>query len=135
MLLHRQSLQYIQRDNKMNTCLLHSNDSSGELEKQLTQAQFFFIDGNKVHDKKTLFAEFSDKLQFPSYFGSNWDAFADFLMDMSWLAKNNSYLIIYQNSDVFKNQQPEEWKIANEIWHDAIDYWHQQEKTMMVVFA
>lgn len=42
------------------------------------------IDGSRL-TKEALLATLSDGLDFPSYFGNNWDALEDLLNDLSWL--------------------------------------------------
>jgi RNAse (barnase) inhibitor barstar len=79
--------------------------------------------------------EFSEVLGFPSYFGFNWNALSDCLTDLSWLEATNGFLIIYQNSHVFRNACPEDWTISNEILLDAVDYWHEQDNFMTILFV
>ena len=93
-----------------------------------------FIDGDNIQDKKTLLKEFSEKLKFPGYFGFNWDAFSDCMTDLSWLKPENGISIIYKNPHNFRSHYPEDWKIANEILLDAIDYWDEQDKIMIITF-
>src|SRR5262245_12607916 len=40
------------------------------------------IDGEKAVGRDTFFTEIADRLSFPDYFGSNWDAFYDCLTDL-----------------------------------------------------
>src|SRR5437660_10044025 len=43
------------------------------------------IRGHKARTTATLFDEFAAALQFPCYFGENWDAFDECLTDLAWL--------------------------------------------------
>ena len=96
-------------------------------------ADCFFIDGDNVKDKETFLNEFSEKLKFSEYFGFNWDAFSDSVTDLSWLNSENGFLIIYKNSHNFRSNRPDEWRIANEILLEAMDYWKEQGKPMIIV--
>ena len=40
------------------------------------------LDSARMTEPAALFAEFADKLEFPSYFGHNWDALVDCLDDL-----------------------------------------------------
>ncbi len=96
-------------------------------------ADCFFIDGDNDKDKETFLNEFSEKLKFPEYFGFNWDAFSDSVTDLSWLNSENGFLIIYKNSHNFRSNRPNEWRIANEILLEAMDYWKEQGKPMIII--
>lgn len=114
--------------------------STAELPNQLLSffpvsiANYFFINGDRIEDKKTFLIEFSDKFKFPEYFGFNWDAFSDCITDLSWINSENGFLIIYKNSYNFRSNKPDEWKIANEILLEAMDYWNEQGKSMIIIF-
>ena len=47
-------------------------------------------------NKRRLFAIFVRELDFPSYFGWNWDAFEECLCDLSWL-HNQGVFIVHQD--------------------------------------
>lgn len=44
-----------------------------------------FVRGRKANTRAGCFDEFAAALQFPPYFGANWDAFSDCLGDLAWL--------------------------------------------------
>ncbi len=100
----------------------------------VSDANCFFIEGDNIGDKASFLREFSGKLKFPEYFGFNWDAFSDCLTDLSWLNLNSGLLIIYNNPHKFRKNNPNEWKIANDILLDAMDYWKESGKSMIIVF-
>ncbi len=100
----------------------------------LPDANCFFIDGDNIGDKSSFLKEFFVKLKFPEYFGFNWDAFSDCLTDLSWLNLQTGLLIVYNNSQKFRINNQNEWKIANDILLDAMDYWKLSGKSMIIVF-
>lgn len=51
-----------------------------------------FLRGRKLQSESGMFDEFSAALQFPLYFGENWDAFDECMSDLEWL--NGSILIV-----------------------------------------
>lgn len=57
-------------------------------EKEIPQSldsKLIKIDCKNIYTKEELFNEFSKVLQFPSYFGKNWDAFDECFWDMEWI--------------------------------------------------
>lgn len=46
-----------------------------------------------IENKVDLFNKLSELLEFPDYFGSNWDALYDCLNDLSWIAEKHILLI------------------------------------------
>lgn len=115
---------------------LSKNTVSSQLLNNSFLVEFnrFFIDGDNIKDKNSFLKEFSEKLGFPEYFGFNWDAFSDCITDLSWMSVENGFSIVYKNPHAFRSASPEDWQIANDILLDAIDYWDEQEKTMVITF-
>jgi RNAse (barnase) inhibitor barstar len=95
---------------------------------------FVVIEGRKISDKNSLFKEFSEKLNFPDYFGFNWDAFSDCLTDLSWLEHKNSFFIIYKETRQFRLANPEDWRIAQDILLETVDYWREQGKSVTIIY-
>ncbi len=60
------------------------SSSEPRLRGALEAASFkvFFIEGARISDKATFFEESARALEFPSWFGHNWDAFVDLLSDV-----------------------------------------------------
>jgi len=57
------------------------------------------VRGNKSQTKQAFFNEVAAALQFPYYFGENWDAFNECMNDLrDWLPAS-SYLLIVSNAD------------------------------------
>lgn len=65
------------------------------------------IRGDRCNTKGELFKEFSRVLQFPNYFGENWDAFEECIGDLSWL-KTKGIIIIITNSNMILKEENED---------------------------
>ena len=44
--------------------------------------RLFEVDGRNCETKSSLFSEFAGRLNFPDYFGRNWDAFDECMQDL-----------------------------------------------------
>jgi hypothetical protein len=56
------------------------------------------IEGGRCATKAGLLSEFARVLEFPPYFGKNWDAFEECLTDLSWMPAAG-YLIVITNAE------------------------------------
>jgi len=70
-----------------------------------------FLRGNKMRRVLSLFDEFAAGLQFPYYFGENWNAFDECITDLSWLPAD-VYILIITNSEALLSEEDEEQLIA-----------------------
>jgi RNAse (barnase) inhibitor barstar len=73
-----------------------------------------------VTSKKVLFATFATSLNFPDYFGENWDAFEECLRDLSWLPNG---LVVVKHNDVPLINDIQDVKIYLAILRKAVDRW------------
>src|SRR4051794_36382752 len=53
-----------------------------------------FVRGTKCKNVLSLFDEFSAALQFPYYFGENWNAFNECITDLDWLDARSFVLVV-----------------------------------------
>lgn len=91
-------------------------------EKSSTELFLTSIDGKDCSNKKALFNTFSSELQFPDYFGNNWDAFNDCFNDLEWL-DSNQYVLFFENFEEILTQDINELDIFIEIIEKAIKEW------------
>src|SRR5579885_3011720 len=56
--------------------------------------------GQKMRTAESLFDEVSAALQFPPYFGENWDALEECLADLEWLHTRDCVLVILNAANV-----------------------------------
>ena len=82
----------------------------------------FYLDGSTIDDKASFLAACADAMQFPAYFGRNWDALDDCLNDLSW-APASGYIVLYDEVARFSRGQPGEWASARAVLVDAVSHW------------
>lgn len=85
------------------------------------------IDLSGCTDKQDALARFAKALQFPEWFGGNWDALADCLADMSWRPAAG-YLLLLEHAAGWREAEPEEFDTALEIIEEAAQGWAVQHK-------
>src|SRR5262245_61564665 len=68
------------------------------LQKASVKVVARLIRGHKARTTVALFDEFAAALQFPGYFGENWDAFMECLTDLEWLP-GDAYVLFITNSN------------------------------------
>ncbi|MGE5195856.1 MAG: barstar family protein [Anaerolineae bacterium] len=74
--------------------------------------------------KEELFTLFSNELKFPSYFGNNWDALYDLLLDLNWI--NQKKIVIIHEDVPFSNMEIERKKYL-ELLLAVAKAWHNDE--------
>ena len=82
-----------------------------------------FLRGKKMTTVASLFDEFASALQFPDYFGENWNAFDECITDLSWLPADYYVLIITEAHLVFAKDSEEQWQALTSILENAGDEW------------
>jgi RNAse (barnase) inhibitor barstar len=86
-----------------------------------------------IHTKERLFDAIASAMEFPDYFGRNWDALNDCLGDMMW-APAAGYALVIRDAEAFWQQQaPLAGKLV-EIWLFVAEYWSRQGKPFHLVF-
>ena len=74
---------------------------------EFTPAVIRIVRSKRCMTRERLFQEWAAALQFPSYFGENWDAFEECLSDLEWLPAGGLVLFITR-ADLLLDQSPEE---------------------------
>ncbi len=86
------------------------------------EAQGFFVatlDRAPVFNKDTLMHAAYQACIFPAYFGFNWDALADCFSDFSWLENNKGVVLVYQNPNLLREEDPASHALFLQTVHDA----------------
>ena len=91
------------------------------------------IDLKGLASKAGLLGRVARALNFPDWFGKNWDALNDCLTDLSWL-DGRGWVIIFENSKHLAARKPQVFHSAVEVFQSANDYWRQAGKPFWVLF-
>lgn len=94
--------------------------------------QFFYINGKNITSKADFFQTSAKIMNFPDYFGENWDAFNDCMNDLSLLSAKG-YLLLYTQPDNFAQNDPQEWTIALDIFQEVVEYWAGTDTPLYVL--
>ncbi|HCQ20107.1 MAG TPA: barnase inhibitor [Anabaena sp. UBA12330] len=82
----------------------------------------FYLDGKKINSKQTFLKQAAEAMEFPKYFGNNWDAFDECITDLTWCPAQR-YVILYDYADIFAQAEPTQYQIALDILNSAKEYW------------
>ena len=86
------------------------------------------IRGNKSKSVPEFFGEISAALQFPLYFGENWNAFNDCINDLDWV-EGDSYILMVSNAISLLNEADnEDFRILVKMLTIANDEWMEPNK-------
>lgn len=78
-------------------------------------------------DKDMLMQRFAAAGRFPEWFGGNWDALADTLVDLSWLPAPG-YLLLVEHAGAWRDAHGEDFDTLLDILNEAAFRW-AEEKT------
>ncbi len=92
------------------------------------------IDLKSVRDKKGLLDAIASALEFPDWFGGNWDALEDCLTDLSW-KKAAGYVLLIGHCAEFARRSPHELAVAIEVFESVAEYWDEQDKPFWTLFG
>ncbi|MGI0486156.1 barstar family protein [Pantanalinema rosaneae CENA516] len=94
--------------------------------------QLVSLDGQTITNKLEFLKACAQAMEFPPYFGLNWDAFEDSLTDLDWLPAQG-YVVLYDYPERFAQADPGEWATALEIFQAAIEYWQDANVPMYIL--
>lgn len=84
-----------------------------------------------ARDKHKFLTALAGALRFPDYFGHNWDALYDCLLDIEHAGRGT--LIVLQSASNFARAEPDEFSAAMGALADATDYWTNDDRSLLVV--
>jgi RNAse (barnase) inhibitor barstar len=76
--------------------------------------QLHVLEGGQITNAPAFFDECARVLEFPAWFGRNWDALADCLSDLSWLPAT-THVLLWERHRVLAKRDPVAWRNACEV--------------------
>lgn len=81
------------------------------------------VRGTKMTTTRSLFNEIAASLQFPDYFGENWNALDECLTDLEWLP-GDAYLLVISNAlSVLVDEEPQQLGAFVSVLTRACEEW------------
>jgi hypothetical protein len=87
-----------------------------------------------VHAERDLLAVLGRSLQFPEYFGNNWDALDECLADLSWLPAGGYVVCIYGAEQIWRDMPRTIAKLVS-AWLFAAERWGKQDVPFHLIFV
>ncbi|MEW2417396.1 barstar family protein [Streptomyces sp. NPDC046866] len=83
------------------------------------------VDLDGVRDKAGLMRRWEAALRLPDWFGGNWDALADALIDLSWLPPAPGRLLAVTSWQGYAAARPADWETLREVLREAVAHWRE----------
>ena len=84
------------------------------------------IDLEGCVDENDLFGRIAGALEFPDWFGHNWDALFDCLNDLSWL-EARGLLLVFENTGDLAEAAPQAWQMLRDMLIETAAEWREQD--------
>ncbi|WP_037635782.1 barstar family protein [Streptomyces katrae] len=91
------------------------------------------VDLAGVRSKAELMRRWGAALAVPAWFGGNWDALADALIDLSWLPQVPGRLVVVTSWSSYAGARPGDWETLQEVLEGALEYWRDAEDGALAV--
>lgn len=91
------------------------------------------LDGRALVTDDGLFTGVAQALQFPSYFGQNWDAFYDCICDLEWLPGTGYALVIRHATALWQETPRTAGQLVNS-WLGAAEFWAKNGVPFHLIF-
>lgn len=96
------------------------------------ELRWVVVDLRRARGKHALLSACARGFLFPASFGGNWDALADCLQDLSWLAEPGTVTLLRGDAD-FAVAAPEEHAMLLEILGAAAEYWQPRGRVFIAL--
>lgn len=101
---------------------------------RLKGVRLFRVDGGRARTKQRFLEAAARGMDFPDWFGANWDAFADCATDLQW-APADAYVVLLENIQGFAGRAPRDFHLALRILGEAAQYWDEAGIPFQVLVA
>lgn len=101
------------------------------LPEGMTPDTAIHVPGRQLTGKAAMLEALARALDFPDWFGFNWDALVDCLADLSW--HDGPIVLLIDHAGVPETSAPEEWGVLLDILADTAQYWLGQGRPFVVL--
>lgn len=99
-----------------------------------SRLDFLHIDLKRIKRKAGFLKKVARVLNFPKYFGMNWDALSDCLTDMAWRPAAG-YVLLFGNFQSFAQNYPADMEVARRIFDSSTEYWKQKKTPFYIILS
>ena len=92
------------------------------------------VDASAARTKAQMLGLLGRTLEFPSWFGRNWDALEDCLTDLSWI-EQPGVVIHVTEFGAYAKADPDGFAILLDIFKTSAEYWRGEGKCFWVLFT
>lgn len=82
------------------------------------------VDLGASRDKDRMLSAIGKSMRFPEWFGHNWDALTDCLLDMGWLPATG-YVVILEHCDGVHGHAEEDFVRLMRVFQEVADTWRE----------
>ncbi len=79
-----------------------------------------------VSDKDSVLQAFARDMRLPDWFGANWDALADCLMDLDAASRGAGVVMTVTGLETLAKQASEDYEMLMGVLRDAVTYWQEE---------
>lgn len=112
--------------------LTDANVRGIELLAAAVEWPFYIVDLKGCFEKASMLERVAATLMFPSWFGQNWDAFFDCLVDLASARRARGCVIVLLHAGELRAAAPEALDTALSIFADAANVWADRSVTLRV---
>ena len=118
------------------SCIHFADTVSGTLLQDLNERNIktFLVDAASCSTERQLLRVIGTALNFPDYFGENWDALDECLRDMSWHPANGYLVIVRNSAELWREHLTTAGKLV-ESWLFAAEDWSQRRRPFHLAFT
>lgn len=106
---------------------------AGEL--AAARIQVATIKGDAIKGKPELMNAIAVALQFPDYFGGNWDALGECLRDLGAWLQAPGYVLLVERAESLWKRDPELAGMLVRTWMEASEVWAERGVSFHLVFV
>lgn len=98
----------------------------------------FTVDLSQAERAPALFDALAEVLDFPDWFGRNWDALADCLGDLSWLPAEQfktGVIIVFEGLGALHKKEPKSLRLLCQVLHESAVFWREDQMPFWVILV